>query len=132
MLNVPNVTMNGGRFNRVTKMPFRKPAAVPKAMPISSAKIPGTPFSAASLAITNMDKIEIAPTARSMPAVNTIKRLTDGQRRDHRRLLQNEGDRARLGESRIDDGEHDAGHHQHHQRTEGRMRMQQMLHPLQR
>ncbi len=73
MLNVPNVTMNGGRFNFVTKMPFRKPAAVPKAMPISRAKIPGTPFSAASLAITNMDKIEIAPTARSMPAVNTIK-----------------------------------------------------------
>ena len=64
--------MNGGRLSRVTKMPLRNPAAVPKAMPISSAKNPGTPFSAANLAITNMDKIEIAPTARSIPAVNTI------------------------------------------------------------
>ncbi len=72
MLSVPRVTMNGGRLSRVTKMPLRNPAAVPMAMPISRARKPGTPFSAANLAITNMDKIEIAPTARSIPAVNTI------------------------------------------------------------
>ena len=72
MLSVPRVTMNGGRLSRVTRTPLRNPAAVPTAMPISRARKPGTPFSAASLAITNIDRIEIAPTARSMPAVRMI------------------------------------------------------------
>ena len=41
-------------------------------MPMSSARTPGTPLLAARLAMTSMDRMAIAPTDRSMPAVRMI------------------------------------------------------------
>ena len=73
MLSVPSVTMNGGRFSRVTSRPLRNPQAVPTAMPMSRARPPGTPLLAARLAITSIARMAVAPTARSMPAVKMIK-----------------------------------------------------------
>ena len=71
-LSVPSVTMNGGRLRRVTSTPLRKPAPTPTSTPSRRAGTAGTPFSDASFAITIMDRIAIAPTDRSMPAVRMI------------------------------------------------------------
>ena len=69
MFSVPSVTMNGGSRSRVTSAPLSRPQAVPTPKPSSSASRPGSPWSAASLAITIEDRTMIAPTERSMPAV---------------------------------------------------------------
>ena len=58
--------------------------------------------------------------------------LTDGQGGDHRGLLQDDGDRRGLSEPRVDDGEGNACHDQHHQRAERGMAVQQMLDALER
>ena len=72
MLNVPSVAMNGGSPIRVTSSPLSRPHKVPKATPNSRASKAGTPLLTARLDITSMDKMEMAPTERSIPAVSTI------------------------------------------------------------
>ena len=69
MLSVPRVTMNGGSFTRVTSTPLSVPARAATTMPIASAATPGTPWSDDTLAITIADRMAMAPTDRSMPAV---------------------------------------------------------------
>ena len=69
MLKVPSVTMNGGSLSRVTNAPLMAPATAPARMPSARAKIPGIPFFTAKLAISSDERIAMAPTDRSMPAV---------------------------------------------------------------
>src|SRR5919112_1773690 len=71
-LSVPSVTMNGGRLIRVTRKPLSRPAPSPRSTPMTSAGTAGTPFSAAIVAISMVDRIVIAPTDRSMPAVRMM------------------------------------------------------------
>src|SRR3954470_9722922 len=70
--NVPRVTMNGGRFSRVTSVPLSSPVSSPTARPISRAISPGTPWSWLSLTITSDDSTIAIPMDRSMPAVRMI------------------------------------------------------------
>ena len=79
-----------------------------------------------------MDRMQIAPTDRSMPGGQDDQGLADRQRGDHRGLLDDDRQRARLGEPRVDDGEDDDGDDQHHQRAEGGMGVQQVLDALHR
>jgi hypothetical protein len=80
----------------------------------------------------SVDRMAMAPTDRSMPAVKMIKGLADSQGSDHRRLLKDDGDGVRLNKSRIDDGERDARDDQHQQGADRGMGMQNMLDSLQR
>ena len=70
---VPNVTMKGGRWIRVTRMPFSRPVKIATTMPISRAMNPGTPWSAFSFAITKEASTIANPIERSTPAVRMIK-----------------------------------------------------------
>jgi hypothetical protein len=72
ILNVPSVTMNGGRRNRVTRRPFRPPARVPTTNPSTSAAGPGRPKLEALAAITIEVKTMIEPMDRSIPAVRMM------------------------------------------------------------
>ncbi len=67
--SVPSVTMNGGRLTRVTSKPLSSPAPTARATPMRIARNPGTPFSAARVAMTIIARMATAPTDRSMPAV---------------------------------------------------------------
>ena len=124
--------MNGGRLSRVTSKPFTRPHNVPNTTPSSSAKKPGTPLLAARLAMNNMDRIEIAPTDRSMPAVNTINVCPIANAAMIAVCWMMIDNRGGLGEPWVDDREHDHGDDQHQQWTDRRMRVQQMLNPLHR
>ena len=73
MLQVPSVTMNGGRRRRVTRTPLIRPQARPVSRPSRKAIGTGTPATTASLPITTEDRTMIAPTDRSMPAVRMIR-----------------------------------------------------------
>jgi len=73
MLSVPSVTMNGGRLILVTSRPLIQPAMRPKTTPMTSARNPGTPLFAASDAMIIVDRIAIAPTDRSIPAVRMTR-----------------------------------------------------------
>ncbi len=100
--------MNGGSLSRVTSAPLIAPASSPAATPISRARKPGTPLFAARFAMISEERMAMAPTDKSMPAVKMTKRLPDRESRDHRDLLQDDADGGRLDEARIDDrkGDH--------------------------
>ena len=72
-LSVPRVTMNGGRFRRVTSVPFSAPAPRATTRPITRASTAGTPFLAKIVPITRVDRMATAPTDRSMPAVRMMR-----------------------------------------------------------
>ena len=125
----PKVTMNGGRLSRVTKVPLRNPAKTPQAIPISRASTPGTPLLAARLAMTNEDKMAIAPTDRSMPAVRMTSvwpiakaAITATCCRMMPMVLG--------GKARVEDGEDDEGQQQDQQGADRGVRVQEVLDPL--
>ena len=64
--------MNGGSPILVTSAPWNAPSTMPHTAPINSASSEGTPWSAASLAITRWVSSIAVPTARSTPAVRTM------------------------------------------------------------
>ena len=65
--------MNGGRLSRVTSVPLIAPASSPAATPISRARKPGTPLFAARFAMISEERMAMAPTDKSMPAVKMTK-----------------------------------------------------------
>ena len=72
MLNVPSVTMNGGRLRPTTSPPLTKPTIMHVATPSRIASSGGTPESTASLVITIDPRAIAVPQERSMPAVRMI------------------------------------------------------------
>ncbi len=72
MLSVPNVTMKGGSFSRVTRIPLRKPVAIPTTRPSSRLSTAGTWLVDAVWAMTRPASVAAAPTERSMPPVRMI------------------------------------------------------------
>ena len=70
--SVPSVTMNGGSLILATRNPLKAPISVPIAIPPAIAIGSGTPEDTASLPITNVERTNIAPTERSIPAVRII------------------------------------------------------------
>ena len=72
MLNVPRVTMNGGRLRPTTRPPLTKPTIMQVATPSRIAISGGTPESTASLVITIDPSAIAVPHDRSMPAVRMI------------------------------------------------------------
>ena len=132
MLSVPKVTMNGGRLSRVTSSAVDGTRqAAPTAMPISSAKTPGTPFLAARLAMTNDGQDGDRANRQVDAGGQDDQRLPDRESRDHRHLLQDDADGVGRDETRVDDREDDEGHDQHQQRADRGMGMQQLLDSLQ-
>ena len=105
MLKVPSVTMNGGRLSRVTSVPLMAPATAPARIPSSNAKIPGMPFVHGEVGHQQRRKDRDGPDRQVDAGGQDDQRLTDGQRGDHRDLLQDDADRLRLDEPRIDDRE---------------------------
>ena len=73
MDQVPRVTMNGGKRNRVIRSPFRKPQAVPVARPAASASSTGRPWTTPIRPIATELNTMIAATERSMPAERMIR-----------------------------------------------------------
>jgi hypothetical protein len=78
-----------------------------------------------------MARIAMAPTDRSMPAVRMISVCPSGERADDRHLLQDERQRVRRGEARVEGGEDDERDDQHEERADRGVRVQQVLDALQ-
>src|SRR5829696_294340 len=72
MLNVPSVTMNGGRLRLTTSPPLTTPTSMQVRTPSRIAISGGTPESTASLVITIEPSAIAVPQDRSMPAVRMI------------------------------------------------------------
>ena len=127
---VPRVTMNGGRFSRVTSAPLSSPVSSPTAMPISSAIGPGTPWSSLSFTITRRRQHHRHADGQVDAGGQDDHGLPHGECGDDRDLLHEQGERLRPQEVVGEDPEHDHGHDQHDERAQRRVAVQQVLDPL--
>ena len=87
MLNVPSVTMNGGRLRPTTRPPLTKPTIMQVAMPSRIESTGGTPESTASLVITIEPEGHRGAAGQVDAGGEDDQRLADGQRADHHHLL---------------------------------------------
>ena len=69
MLSVPSVTMNGGRLSRVTRAPLRHPASSADRDADQQGEDAGHAVVRREVGHDSIDRMQIAPTDRSMPAV---------------------------------------------------------------
>ena len=117
--------MNGGSLTRVTSTPLSSPASdADRRAREQGASSPGTPWSASSLTITSDDST-IAIADRQVDAGGQDdQRLADRERADDRHLLDEQRQRLRAQEAVGDDAEDDHGQHQHDERAQRRVAVQ--------